>query len=151
MCDEVTAIVFLNISFPTVNPESNLIELAKNQDYESFYNSEILTRKLMIFPPFCDICQLSVSSSNREIAESTINEILSNIKNLVDGDFKNIKLIILGPTPAVVPKVNNKYRFRMLIKCKNNARFREMLNTATDIKLKQDAVFAIDFNPETVM
>ena len=135
----------------TNDPTNNIIELAKNQDYESFYNSEILTRKLMIFPPFCDICQLSVSSSNREIAESTINEILSNIKNLVDGDFKDIKLIILGPTPAVVPKVNNKYRFRMLIKCKNNARFREMLNIATDIKFKQDAVFAIDFNPESVI
>ena len=135
----------------TNDPTNNIIELAKNQDYESFYNTEILTRKLMIFPPFCDICQLSVSSANREIAESTINEILANIKNLVDGDFKDTKLIILGPTPAAVPKVNNKYRFRMLIKCKNNSRFREMLNTATDIKLKQDIVFAIDINPESVM
>lgn len=135
----------------TNDPTNNIIELAKNQDYESFYNAEILTRKLMIFPPFCDICQLSVSSANREIAESTIKEIFANIKSLVDGDFKDIKLIILGPTPAAVPKVNNKYRFRMLIKCKNNLRFREMLNTATDIKLKQDAVFAVDINPESVM
>ncbi len=135
----------------TNDPTNNIIELARNQDYESFYNTEILTRKLMIFPPFCDICQLSVSSANREIAESTINEILANIKNLVDGDFKDTKLIILGPTPAAVPKVNNKYRFRMLIKCKNNLRFREMLNTATDIKLKQDAVFAVDINPESIM
>ena len=135
----------------TNDPTNNIIELAKNQDYESFYNTEILTRKLMIFPPFCDICQLSVSSVNREIAIATINEILLNIKNLVDGDFKDIKLIILGPTPAAVPKVNNKYRFRMLIKCKNSARFREMLMRATDIKLRQDAVFAVDINPESVM
>ena len=135
----------------TNDPTNNVIELAKNQDYVSFYNTETLTRKLMIFPPFCDICQLSVSSVNREIARSTIDEILSNIKNLVDGDFKDIKLIILGPTPATVPKVNNKYRFRMLIKCKNNARFREMLNLATNIKLKQDSAYAIDINPESLM
>lgn len=135
----------------TADTENNIIELAKNQDYESFYNSEILTRKLMIFPPYCDLCQVCVSSANRELALNSINEILSNIKKLTEDDYKDIKLIILGPTPAAVPKVNNKYRFRMIIKCKNSSKFREMLRNATDIKLKYDTVISLDINPETVI
>ncbi len=135
----------------TVDPQNNVIELAKNQDYDSFYNAEILTRKVMIFPPFCDICQVSVSSANRDNALECINEILSNIKGLIEEEYKEIKLIILGPTPAAVPKVNNKYRFRMIIKCKNNIKFRQMLSLATSVKLKQDTAVSIDINPESVM
>lgn len=135
----------------TADPENNIIELAKKQDYESFYETEILTRKLMTFPPYCDICQLSVASLNRDIARESIDEILTNIKTLIEGDYKDIKLIILGPAAAAVPKVNNKYRFRMIIKCKNNAKFRQMLSKATAIKLKQDTVISIDINPETTI
>ena len=135
----------------TVNPESNLIELAKSQDYESFYNEEILTRKLMVYPPYCDICLVSTQSISRDIAENTINEIFKNIKALIEEQFSDIKLIILGPSPTAVPKINNRYRFRMIIKCKNGSKFREMLRKAIDVKLLQDATVSVDINPETVI
>jgi len=134
----------------TVNPDSNLIELARRQDYDTFYNEEILTRKLMIYPPYCDICVVSARSMSRNIAEDTVKQIFDNIKNLLKDEYADIKLIILGPSPCMIPKVNNKYRFRMIIKCKNNAKLRQLLKKAIDIKLSMDATVSVDFNPETV-
>lgn len=135
----------------TVSPESNLIELAASQDYESFYNEEILSRKLMVYPPYCDICLVSAQALNKNIAEKTINEVFSNIKTLIEEEFSGVKLIILGPLPAAVSKVNNRYRFRMIIKCKNNSDFRKMLRKAIDVKLISDATVFVDMNPESVM
>ena len=135
----------------TVNPDSNIIELARNQDYDTFYEDEILTRKLMIYPPYCDICVVGTQSMSRDNAEKTAGIILENIKKLIETEYKNIKLIILGPSAAAVAKVNNKYRFRMIIKCKNNAEFRKMLRTATDIKTSNEVSVSVDINPETVI
>ena len=65
--------------------------LAKRQDYDSFYKDEILTRKLMVYPPYCDICMVSVQSLNREIAENTVNQIFENIKSLIESKYNAIK------------------------------------------------------------
>ena len=62
-----------------------------------------------------------------------------------------MKVIILGPAPASVVKLHNRYRYRMIIKCKNNKRFRAMLKEATNIKLVKDLSFSVDFNPETII
>ena len=134
----------------TVDPESNLINLAKNQDYDSFYEEEIMTRKLMVYPPYCDICLVNASSVSKNIAEQTVKSVFDNIKTLISGEFKSVKVIILGPSPAGVTKVNNRYRYRLIIKCKNNSDFRKMLKKAVDVKLLSDAAVSVDINPETV-
>ena len=135
----------------TNDTDNNIISLAQSQDYNAFFNEEILNRKLMIFPPYCDICMVYVQSFDAGIANDTINDVFSNIKQAVAGDYKDIKLIILGPAPASVPKVNNKYRYRIIIKTKNSSRFREMIRAATDIKLKRDTYIGVDINPETII
>ncbi len=135
----------------TADPGSNLIELAKNQDYDSFYNEEILNRRLMVYPPYCDICLVSASSAVKEKAEQVLNKVFENIKNLLDGEFKGVKLIILGPSSAAVSKVNNRYRFRMIIKCRNNTEFRKMLRSAVNVKLTGDSAVSVDINPENVI
>lgn len=135
----------------TNDTENNIINLAQNQDYNAFYSEEILNRKLMIFPPYCDICMVYVQSFDEALANETMGEIFANIKQAIDGEYSDIKLIILGPSPASVSKVNNKYRYRMIIKVKNNARFREMIRSATNIKLKKDTYIGVDINPETLI
>ena len=135
----------------TANPESDFINMAVSQDYEAFYNSEILTRKMMLYPPYCDIAMVAVSSSDSELALSSINEIFGNIKKLIDNEFSDVKLVILGPSTASVPKVNMRYRYRLIIKCRFNARFREMIGKAISIKRKNDLSVFIDINPESVI
>ena len=135
----------------TSDPESTLIELARTQDYDSFYNEEILTRKLMIYPPYCDICMVSVQSLIRENAEKAIKEIFENIKKKIHGEYSGVKVSILAPSVASISKINNRYRYRMIIKCKNNSEFRKMLREAMDIKYMQDTVSFVDMNPESVL
>lgn len=135
----------------TVDPDSNIIELASRQDYESFYNEEISVRQLMTFPPYCDICTLVTQSIDKLCAEEAIKEIFDKIKENLSGDYKDVKIIILGPSAASIPKMNNKYRYRMIIKCKNNRRFREMLRNSISIRAKRDTSVLVDINPETVI
>ncbi len=135
----------------TSNPESDFINMAVTQDYEAFYNSEILTRKMMLYPPYCDIAMVAVSSADSGLALSSVNKIFDNIRELINGEFNDVKLVILGPSAASVPKVNMRYRYRMIIKCRFNARFRDMIAKATDIKRKNDLSVFIDINPESVI
>ena len=135
----------------TNDTENNIIALAQQQNYDAFYDEEILNRKLMIFPPYCDICMIYVQSYDSSVAGDTIKEVFDNIKSLVAGEYNDIKLIILGPAPAAVPKVNNKYRYRIIIKTRNNSRFREMIAKSTDIKLKRDTYIGVDINPENII
>lgn len=135
----------------SINPDSELIGLAAKQDYEGFYDSEIMTRKLMIYPPYCDICIVGARSGERKNAETAVNGIFANIKEMLKGEYADVKLIILGPAPASVPVVNGKYRYRMIIKCKNGKRFREMLRRALEIKRLPDTSVIADINPDTVI
>ncbi len=135
----------------TNDTDNNIIALAQKQDYDAFFIEEIANRKLMIFPPYCDICMIYVQSYDSTIASDTINEVFTNIKQAVADEYSDIKLIILGPAPATVPKVNNKYRYRIIIKTKNSARFRQMIRTATEIKLKRDTYIGVDINPENII
>ncbi len=135
----------------TTDPDSAVIALSRKQDYDGFYNDEILTRKLMTFPPYCDICMVSSQSEDKTAAYNAIREVFNNIKASVDGEYSDVKLIILGPCAAAVPKVNNKYRFRMIIKCRANRRFRDMLRECTAIKTARNVSLAVDVSPETVI
>ena len=134
----------------SINPDSELIELAAKQDYEGFYESEIMTRKLMIYPPYCDICVVLARSGERKNAERAINGIFGKIKEMLNGEYADVKLIILGPSPASVPVVNGKYRYRMIIKCKNSKRFREMLRCSLNIKHPIDTTVIADMNPDSI-
>lgn len=135
----------------TNNVGDNVIAFASRQDYKAFYAEEILTRKVMIYPPYCDICMVVTSSTDNIVSESAANEIKNNIINGITDKFKDIKLFILGPIPASVIKVNGKYRYRMLIKCKNSREFRNLLRESMSIKRKGDLSVYVDMNPETVL
>ncbi len=139
----------------TWEPELKLIELAKEQDYEAFYNTEILTRKLMAYPPYCNMVMVGVVGADRSRAQAKAQGIFAAVKQLAESEYSDVKMVILGPSAAAVPKVGGKYRFRMLIKCRSGPRFREMLRKAIDIDNKKDSASGVsvfvDVNPETII
>ena len=142
---EATAVI------QTVDPSSSVISLAKTQDFEAFYNEEIMTRKLMTYPPFCDICMVAATSTDRGLAQKAITDIFNLLKSAVEGDYSDIKLMILGPAAAAVLKVNNRYRYRMIIKCRNSKRLRELLRKCIKETYSKDTTVFVDFNPENVL
>ena len=136
----------------TLTPENEIIRLAAKQDYDAFYDTEIRMRRLMIYPPFCDICVVGFSGADEVKTRVASQRTLDKIKELTAGEYKNEKLIVLGPLPARVPRVNKKYRYRLIIKCRNTKKFRSMISEILkdfygDSKFSDVSVYA-DMNPE---
>lgn len=133
----------------TVDPQSKLIELARAQDYDAFYKQEITTRRVMVYPPYCDLCVISVQAPERAAALETLQEIFARMREDLQKDYADVKVIVLGPAPCALPKINNRYRFRLTVKCKNNARFRELLHRAVDGAGRTGLTVTVDINPES--
>ena len=86
------------------------------------------------------------------IVRNAARETLDMLKKYSNAEYKGEKMIVLGPMPARVAKVNEKYRYRLIIKCRNTARFREMISkllveTGKDTRFSKVTVYA-DINPE---
>jgi primosomal protein N' (replication factor Y) len=108
----------------TFTPEHKVITLASKQDYEGFYDSEINLRQALGSPPVNDLIALTVTGTD----EAAIISSCTRLKDALSSYFKGeSKVKLLGPAPAVVSKVSNKYRYRLLIKCENNKNVRETI------------------------
>ena len=106
----------------TNNPDHEIIRLACAQDYETFYEREIRLRKLLVFPPFCDIALLTlVGTLETELLKASAM-LAAMLKQMVEGEYKDVAIVTFGPFEAPVYRVENKYRMRMVIKCKLNRR-----------------------------
>jgi len=144
-----------NAVIQTLSPENNVIKLSEKQDYDGFYNLEIIIRKAMVYPPFCDICAVSFVSSNEAKALTASKDFLSQIRNLTKEKYKEEKLIVLGPMPPRISKINNKFRYRLIIKCKNTKRFRSMISELLSVfgkdKKYNDVAASVDINPESLI
>lgn len=112
----------------TLTPENHIIRLAQKQDYDSFYNNEIIIRKASVYPPFCDLCSVQFISEKEVNALNCSRDFLSSLTKKVEKEYKKEKIIVLGPMPPRISKVNNKFRFRIIIKCKNSRNFRKMIS-----------------------
>lgn len=111
----------------TYTPENPVILFAANQNFEGFYQDEIQVRKALVYPPFCDICVIGFSGDNEENVKISSNLFLSLIKEKSLNSNGKIPIKALGPTPASILKVNNKFRYRIILKCKANKHFKNMI------------------------
>ena len=139
----------------TLTPENDIIRLAAKQDYEELFNTEIRLRKAMIYPPYCDLCIVGFVGENETVVKAAARETLDLLKKLTSGDYKGEKIIALGPMPSRVAKINEKFRYRIIIKCKNSNRFRQMVSQIlitmnTDSRFSKVTVYA-DMNPDTAV
>lgn len=112
----------------TFTPDNLIISMAARQDYNTFFSNEINVRKAMLYPPFADICLVGFVSQNRELTFRGAKKFLAMFTDEARKNHPNMPLRILGPTPALVVKISNKYRFKIIIKCKNNSDFRALLS-----------------------
>ena len=137
----------------TNNPDNECIKLACAQDYEAFYEAEIRLRKLLVFPPFCDIALLTLSGANETEVLKAARVLADTVKDFSAKEFSDVPLISFGPFEAPVYKVENKYRMRMILKCRLNKRSRAMLSEIM-IKFSKANVkglsLSVDLNPSNI-
>ncbi|MBQ7046461.1 MAG: primosomal protein N', partial [Oscillospiraceae bacterium] len=110
----------------TFMPDHYVLNLAALQDYTAFFEEEISVRRALIFPPICDICVFGISSEDDEKAEGASKKLLEIIKYFVN-EGVSFPLRVLGPVRSAYGKINGKYRYRIILKCKNTAVFREFV------------------------
>ncbi len=139
----------------TLTPESSVINMAKNQDYDAFYDNEIYIRKMMTYPPYCDICSLIFSSDNDYKALAAARAFTYGIQLAIKEKYHEQKLIVLGPISPRISKLGGKFRYRLIIKCHNSGNFRNMIAELLYLfrrnKDNKDVSISIDINPESFM
>ncbi len=96
----------------TYTPENEVILQAAKQDYPAFYRSEIELRKLQHTPPFSELLSITVSGMSEEHVYLACRMIRARLDGLIGQGFN---AEILGPAPLAVVKVNNRYRYRVMI------------------------------------
>lgn len=99
----------------TYNPENSVIQMAAHQDYFAFYQSEIINRETLHYPPFTNLLRLVVSSVSDDRAQSVCQKLASYIREITDANEEYIEL--LGPAPCWLTKIRNRYRYQLIIKC----------------------------------
>ena len=136
----------------TYNPDNFSIECAKKQDYDLFYNAEISMRKQLKYPPFCDIILIGFTSTNEAEVKEVANSIHEYLKNRVLTE--NLGIILYKAVPSTIDKIKNKYRWRILIKCKFGEEIIDLINNVMDkyqnLKTKNTKI-TIDLNPNNML
>ncbi len=136
----------------TYNPDNYAIEYAKIQDYNLFYNTEIMLRKQLKYPPFCDIILIDVSSTKFNELEDTEKRMHKYLKERVINE--KFGLLLYSPVPAPIDKIKDRYRGRILIKCKYDSRIKELLLDSLKefYKMKKkDVRVNIELNPNNML
>lgn len=112
----------------TFSPEHFVINLAAAQNYPAFYSEEIELRRAQFYPPFCDIVTFGFScvfeTRCKNAARKFADMLLKNVKPYGN----RIPIRVLGPAPDRIEKVNNKFRYSLVVKCKNSRLFRSVIS-----------------------
>ena len=135
----------------TFSPMNETVRLAARQDYESFYEGEIAIRRELLYPPFADMVQLTLTSSDEHKLFSASRELSDTVIAKLKGEYSGEPFTVYGPFEAQVYKLNEKYRMRMVIKCrlsnKSRALFRELMLKFSE---HRDVSLSVDLNPLSV-
>ena len=140
------------VYFQTYNPDFFGLETAKEQDYETFYKTEIDARENFDYPPFSQIIRIILSSKNQYRAERSAQEIAMRLNDIVDNRQLTEPIAVLGPNPCVIERLQEYYRFQILIKNKLEEKGRRfILNFLAQIKLPEDIRLTIDVDPIDIL
>ena len=139
----------------TVTPDNPVIDMAVSQDYKKFYQNEIILRKAMLYPPFADICMVGFVGTDDGDVSRAADSFMRSLRYHTQREYSDVPIRALGPSPASVRKVSGRYRYKIILKCRNNARFRDMMHillceSGSDPANKDITAYA-DLNPDNVL
>ncbi len=96
----------------TYNPEHPVLAAVANHDYRSFIEAELPERRALDYPPYGKLILLRFSSLDAAAVERTVTEIGADLNSAaIAGRYE-----VLGPAPATVMRVNNRYRWQIMLK-----------------------------------
>ena len=112
----------------TFTPENDVIRCAARQDYDSFYEQEIELRRMRLCPPFRELFVLTASGPLESAVLRTCMRLRRSLEGwLAQPPFRDWEVTLLGPAPASVAKINDRYRYRLTLAAQNTKEIRAMV------------------------
>ena len=135
----------------TTDPDNPVLNLAAAQDYDAFFEQEIAYRKLGLYPPFCGLCVIGFAGAKEnEVARAAAR--FSALLGQQAAKQPDLPLRILGPTPGSIEKINDSYRYKLTVKCRNDRRFRDLIRETLTLyeqeKLPGKATVVVDLHSD---
>lgn len=141
-----------SVIFQTYNPDYYALASAKSQNYKEFYNTEIAARAEFDYPPFSQIIRIILSSENNFRAEKSAQEIVLRLATMIEKFGVGEKLMVLGPTPCVIERINGLYRFQILIKNQLGEKGHSFISSFIGkITMPRDIRMAVDVDPLDIL
>ena len=135
----------------TTDPDNPVLNLAAAQDYDAFFEQEIAYRKLGLYPPFCGLCVVGFAGPKEsEVARASAR--FAALLGRQAAKQPDLPLRVLGPTPGSIEKINDSYRYKLTIKCRNDRRFRDLIRETLTLyeqeKLPGKATVVVDLHSD---
>ena len=135
----------------TTDPDNPVLNLAAAQDYDAFFEQEIAYRRLGLYPPFCGLCVIGFAGG-KEIEVARAAARFSALLGQQAARQPDLPLRVLGPTPGNIEKINDTYRYKLTIKCRNDRRFRDLVRETLGLyeqeKLPAKASVVVDLHSD---
>ena len=135
----------------TTDPDNPVLNLAAAQDYDAFFEQEIAYRRLGLYPPFCGLCVIGFAGG-KEIEVARAAARFSALLGQQAAKQPDLPLRVLGPTPGNIEKINDTYRYKLTIKCRNDRRFRNLVRETLGLyeqeKLPSKASVVVDLHSD---
>ena len=135
----------------TTDPDNSVLNLAAAQDYDAFFEQEIAYRKLGLYPPFCGLCVVGFAGPKEsEVARASAR--FAALLGRQAAKQPDLPLRVLGPTPGSIEKINDSYRYKLTVKCRNDRRFRNLIRETLTLyeqeKLPGKATVVVDLHSD---
>ena len=111
----------------TYSPENPIIRLAAMQDYPAFYADEIRSRRLHLYPPYCAMAGIGFVGEDLDAVQKACKRFLEKFREVAAERYPQLPVRLLGPVPSDILKAAGKYRYKLVLKCKNSPPTRLLL------------------------
>lgn len=135
----------------TVDPSNTVLNLAAAQDYQAFYEQEIIFRKFGLYPPYCGLCMVGFAGTNEKYVAEAARR-FGVLLGQEAAKTPDLPLRVLGPVPSSIAKINDRYRYKLTVKCRNSPAFRDLIGRVLHLyekeKLPSKAGVILDMNAD---
>lgn len=122
-----------SVIIQTYAPDHYAIQYATTHNYKGFFDSEIEFRRTLRYPPFCRLIQLRLEGPSPEDTQAKARLLGQELRQELDRDPRHEDLEILGPAPAPIEKLRNRYRWQILLKGEKSSHLLELAERARAI------------------
>ncbi len=113
----------------TYSPENPVIALAAAQLYPEFFEEELASRRLHLYPPFCRLYCIGFAGEQQQAVQQAAFEFAQRFAQEAAAHYPGMPVRLLGPAPSPTPKVAGRWRWRLLLKCRRDKNTHALLST----------------------